>query len=129
MVQLIILRPIVLQHRCYENPDAMEVPLIAMQSGIRLATYYANEMLRLNGGALVSTELRTAHRLLNWWQSQASPVLHLAMIYQCGPSGLRDAKAARATVTILHEHGWIEQVPPNTVVDGKARKEVWRLVP
>lgn len=113
----------------FDNADAMEIPAIAMQSAVTLATYYANEMLRLNGGATVSRELRTAQRLLNWWQGQPNPVLHLATIYQFGPSELREAKAARAAVTVLAESGWVERLPPNTVVDDKPRKEVWRLVP
>lgn len=113
----------------YSDPDAMEIPLIAMQSGVTLAKFYANEMLRLNGGASVSRELRTAKRLLTWWQSQPHPILHLATIYQLGPSELREAKAARAAVAILFESGWIERLSENTTVDGKPRKEVWRLVP
>jgi hypothetical protein len=113
----------------YDNPDAMEIPLVAMQSAVTLARYYANEMLRLSGGAAVSNELRTAQRLLTWWQGQAAAVLHLAAIYQGGPSELREAKAARAAVAILAESGWIERLPPNTLVEGKPRKEVWRLVP
>lgn len=112
----------------FNDADAMEVPSGAMQSGIALAIYYANETLRLNGGATVSRELRTAQRLLNWWQVQPDPVLHLATIYQLGPSELRDANAARAAVLILAESGWIERLLPNTVVDGKPRKESWRLV-
>ena len=113
----------------YDNPDAMEIPLVAMQCAITLATYYANEMLRLNGGAAVSSELRTAQRLLTWWQAELNPLVHLARIYQFGPAELREAKAARAAVAILAENGWIVQLPPNTPVEGKPRKEVWRLVP
>ena len=113
----------------FDDCDAMEIPAIAMQCGVTLATYYANEMLRLNGGASVSRDLRTAQRLLNWWQVQPNPVVHLATIYQFGPSELRDAKAARTAVSVLAESGWIERLPPSTVVDGKPRKEVWRLVP
>lgn len=113
----------------YGDPDAMEVPSMAMQSAVTLAIFFANEMLRLGGGASVSRELRTAQRLLTWWQGQPHPVLHLATIYQFGPSELREAKAARVAVAILAESGWIERLPPNTSVDGKPRKEVWRLVP
>lgn len=113
----------------YHNPDAMEVSLVAMQSGIALATHYAAEMLRLHGGASVSPDLRLAQRLLTWWQEQPSATLHLAMIYQRGPSALRDAKAARKAVEILGEHGWIEPIAPGLVIDGAPRKEAWRLIP
>lgn len=111
----------------YGDPDALEVPLVAMQAGVALATHYANEMLRLQGGASVSPELRSAQRLLTWWQEQQSPALHLATIYQRGPGSLRDAKAAKRAVQILEEHDWVERLAPGTVLDGRPRKEAWRL--
>lgn len=113
----------------YNDPDAMEIPLAAMQCGIRLATHYANEMLRLADGSTIPTELRAAQKLLTWWQSLANPIAHLAMIYQLGPTDVRNAKAARAATDVLEDHGWIERLEPGTVIDGKGRKEVWRLVP
>jgi len=113
----------------FHDPDAMEIPLVAMQSGVALATYYADEALRLNGSATVALELRVAQRLLTWWQAQPNPTLHLAAIYQLGPTELRDAKAARAAAKTLEESGWIKRMPPNTVVEGKARREAWSLVP
>jgi hypothetical protein len=51
------------------------------------------------------------------------------MIYQLGPTDVRNAKAARAATDVLEDHGWIERLEPGTVIDGKGRKEVWRLVP
>lgn len=113
----------------YHDPNAMEVPLIAMQCGIKLANHYACEMLRLVDGASVPYALRSAQRLLTWWQSQPSALLHLSHIYQHGPSNVRSADAARAAIKILYEHGWIERLEPGTVVEGARRKEVWRLIP
>ena len=113
----------------YDNPDAMEVPLIAMQSGVILATHYANEMIRLHGGASVAPELRSAQRLLTWWQTQPFPSLHLAAVYQRGPTAVRDAKTARKSVEILKEHGWVERLPAGTEIEGAPRKEAWRLTP
>jgi len=113
----------------YYDPDAMEVSLVAMQSGVALATHYAHEMLRLHGGASVSPDLRLAERLLNWWREQPSATLHLASIYQRGPAAMRDAKAARKAVETLQEHGWIERIAPGTIVEGAPRKEAWRLLP
>jgi hypothetical protein len=113
----------------YADPDAMIVPLVAMQSGITLSIHYANEMLRLHGGACVSPDLRSAQLLLKWWQEQPTPLLHLATIYQRGPAPMRDARAARQAVQVLEEHGWIAQIAPGTVIDGAPRKEAWRLIP
>lgn len=113
----------------YDDPDAMEVPLTAMQWGIQLAFHYANEMLRLADGASIPPELQSARRLLSWWQSLPDSDLHIAYIYQNGPSNVRNAESARKAVRILVEHGWAEPLLAGTIVDGARRKEVWRLVP
>lgn len=111
----------------YADPLATVVPYWAMTCGIRLAGHYAMEMRRLHGGAVISPELRRAQRLLDWWQRRDTPTLHLAMIYQKGPADLRDAKAARAAVKLLIEHGWVERLEPGTEVDGRPRKDAFRL--
>lgn len=113
----------------YHDPDTMDVSLPAMQCGIQLAYHYANEMLRLADGACVPRDLRSAQKLLSWWQSWESPIVHLATIYQRGPSDLRNAKAARAAAQTLEDHGWLERLSPGIEVEGKPRKEAWRLIP
>ena len=113
----------------YDNPDAMEVPVGAMNCGVALAMHYAAEMLRLHGGAAVSRELRAAEKLLAWWREQPSPLLPLSTIYQYGPNSLRDAKSARRAVEILEEHGQVERLPPGTTIDGAPRREAWTLRP
>jgi len=112
----------------YDDVNAMQVPLWAMQAGIKLAGHYAMEMLRLQGSASVPLQLREAQKLLVWWQRQDDPILHLAKIYQRGPAGLRDAKAAKAAVKVLMEHGWVERLAPGTEVDGAPWRDVFRLV-
>ena len=113
----------------YADPDAMEVSLEAMQAGIALATHYANEMLRLQGGASIAPELRLAQRLLLWWRELPNPTAHLAFIYQRGPAAMRDAKTARKAAETLEEHGWIERLQPGTPLDGTPRRVAWRLIP
>jgi Protein of unknown function (DUF3987) len=113
----------------YDDPNAMEIPLIAMRCGVDLAIHYANEMVRLADGASVPLELRSAQRLLNWWQSRANSSLYLSYIYQKGPSNVRTANTARIATTILFEHGWIERLNPGIIMDGEPRREAWRLIP
>jgi hypothetical protein len=48
----------------YADADAMEVKAEAMAGGIALAQHYGAEMLRLQGGASISPDLRLAARLL-----------------------------------------------------------------
>ena len=113
----------------YHDPDTMEVSALAMQCGIQLAYHYSFEMLRLADGASVPRNLRSAQKLLSWWQTWESPVIHIATIYQRGPSDLRNAKAARIAAETLEDHGWIERLAPGVEVDGRPRKEAWRLLP
>jgi hypothetical protein len=113
----------------YADHDTLEVSAEAVACGIALARHYATEMLRLQGGASISPDLRLAARLLAWWQGRPDPQCHLAAIYQTGPNALRDAVTARRIVTILEENGWVCRLPAGTVVDGAARRDAWELVP
>jgi hypothetical protein len=113
----------------YGNPDAMHVDGPSMACGIDLAKHYAAEMLRLQGGATVSPDLRLAARLAAWWQERSDPRCHLAAIYQTGPGALRDAAMARRIVGILEEHGWVRRLPPGTEVGGATRRDAWELMP
>ena len=111
----------------YANPDAMEVDAAAMACGITLAQHYAAEMLRLQGGASVSSDLRLAARLLAWWQERQDSRCHLASIYQTGPGKVRDAAIARRIVAILEEHGWVRRLEAGTQLDGAPRRDAWEL--
>jgi len=113
----------------YSDPQARTVPHWAMKSGVSLAGHFAMEILRLHGGASIPMPLRHAQKLLEWWQRRDDPILHLAKIYQYGPSDLRTAKIAKAAVKVLVEHGWVEQLEPGVEVEGKARRDVYQLVP
>jgi hypothetical protein len=113
----------------YADPDAMQVDADAMACGITLAQHYAAEMLRLQGGASISLDLRLAARLLEWWEARPDPRCHLAAIYQIGPGALRNAADARRIVGILEENGLVLRLPVGTVVDGAPRRDAWELVP
>jgi hypothetical protein len=113
----------------YANPDAWEVDADAMARGIALAQHYAAEMLRLQGAAAVSPDLRLAEKLLVWWQARPDPRCYLAVIYQRGLNAIGDAAKARRIVAILEEHAWITRLPTNTVLDSAPRKDAWELVP
>lgn len=113
----------------YGNPDAMEVDREAVACGITLAQHYAAEMLRLQGGALVSPDLRLAARLVAWWQGRPDPRCYLAAIYQRGLNAISDAATARRIVGVLEEHGWVRRLDPGIVLDGAPRRDAWVLVP
>ena len=113
----------------YGNPDAMEVPAEGMACGIALAQHHAAELLRLQGAATISPDLRLAAVLLKWWQERGDPRCHLAAIYQRGPNALREAATARRIVAILQAHGWVKRLDAGAEVDGFQRKDVWELLP
>lgn len=113
----------------FADPEALAITAETMECGIALARHYASEMQRVQGGAAVSPDLRLAARLLAWWQERQDARCHLAVIYQSGPNPLRDAATARRVVAILEEHGWVERLSPGAELDGRPRREAWRLVP
>lgn len=113
----------------YADPETMHVTGRQMALGIELAEHYAAELARLGEAASVAPHLQLAQRLLTWWQARPDPRCHLVAIYQHGPYALRDAEAAKKTVTVLEESGWIVRLPAETMLDGKARRDAWALVP
>ena len=113
----------------YGDPDAMEVSAELMACGIVLAQHYGAELLRLQGAAAVTPDLRLAARLLAWWQARPDPRCHLSAIYQRGLNALGDAATARRIVAILEDHGWILPLPVGTEIDGAPRRDAWTLAP
>lgn len=113
----------------YNDFDTNEVHADAMQSGIDLATHYANEMMRLQAHANVPTQLLMAQLLLEWWKEIGQPKLYLAKIYQYGPRKLRNKAAALKAIDALEKHGWCRKVPNGAILDNKHRRDVWELVP
>ncbi len=49
-------------------------------------------------------------------------------LYQRGPEAIRDAAAARHTVTILEDHGWLVRIPQGAEIAGTRRREAWRII-
>lgn len=113
----------------YANSDTREISLEMMEHAIALATYYGTEALRISDGASVSPDLRLAQQLLDWWYQQSDKRQHLSTIYQKGPGrSIREASTARRITLILEDHGYIQKLDPGTQLDGKPRKEAWRLL-
>jgi hypothetical protein len=97
-----------------------------MTAGIELAQHYASEALRLFGVSRVSRQIRDAQRLLRWLaNSWPGTVISLPDIYQRGPNFLREAAPARKSVEVLV---YLDPDPKGAVIDGKYRREVWRIV-
>jgi hypothetical protein len=113
----------------YADPDAIEIDAGSMAHGIAPTRFYAAEMIRLSDGARVVPDLKLARQLADWWKARSDNKCHLLEVYQYGPNPLREAATAKRIMGILEEHGWVERLPPGTVLDGKPRRDSWELVP
>lgn len=98
-------------------------------AGAELAGWYAGEQLRIGEAVAPDPEFDAAQELLDWWQAQPDPRLHLTALYKSGPNRLRKAEDAKRAVAILEGHSWIQRLPAGTVLDGSPRREAWELVP
>lgn len=100
-----------------------------LAEAIKLAQYYADEALRLTDAAATDPMMRKADTLRRWLQGRATDVIGLQTIYQSGqPKSIRTAKAARDTMQVLADHGWVRGIPYGAEIDGKRHKDAWRIV-
>jgi hypothetical protein len=107
---------------------AGEVAAAEMNSGIELAQHYVAEALRLVAASRVSAELQLAQRLINWLRGQwKEPAVSLPDIYQRGPNAIRDKARAAKLVGILEDHGFLVRIEGGAHIEGKWRREAWRL--
>lgn len=112
-----------------DNPIAPSIDTSALQRAITIAEYFASEALRLFDARMASPAIRLAEALLTWLQDKwPEPFIGLKVIYQFGPSLIRDAEVARKAVAILEEHGWLERAPKGTKVADAVVKEAWLVI-
>jgi hypothetical protein len=108
------------------DPDAGEVPAEAMDSGTVLARHYASEAIRLFQCSVADPHLQMAQRTLAWLRERG-PLFCLPDLYRLGPPAIRDKATATRIVGVLADHGYVERVTGGAKIDGKHRREVWRL--
>ena len=113
------------------NIEVGEVSSADMAAGIELTQHYAAEALRLFAASRVSAELHLADRTLKWLRAHwtGKPAVSLPDLYQFGPNGIRDKAKASQVVRVLQDHGHLVRVEGGAEIDGKWRRDAWRLVP
>lgn len=101
----------------------------SMGWGIELARFYLLEAQRLAGTASLSPPIRDAEALRQWMLSSSwgKPWLILRDAMRLGPNNLREGPKLKAAIQMLAEYGWLTPFPIGTVIDGKARREAWRI--
>lgn len=114
----------------WQDMGATEVSGQVMQCGITLANFYLSEANRLAGAALVSDAVAKAEALRTWMLSPSwgKPWLTVTDAMQRGPNRLREREAVTKAIAMLVEAGWLEILPAATVLDGKVRKQSWKII-
>jgi hypothetical protein len=111
-----------------EDLNATEISEKMIDNGCKLATFYAEEALRLFSVGQTSPELMKAQRLLDWLLSRSGDLISLPDIYQFGPNCINDAEKARQMVTYLEKNGWLERISEGADIRGQHRRDVWRII-
>ena len=56
-------------------------------------------------------------------------IVHLSEVYRLGPPSVRTAEVAAAVMGDLEDHGYVVRLEHPAEVDGRNRKNVWRIRP
>ena len=113
----------------FEDPDAHQIDANVLLRGITLSGHYAEAALRLHGQSRLNVDLMDAELLLQWARHRADRgLISLPDIVQTGPNRIRETATARRLVGILEQHRRLERVPGTVKVNGKERREVWRVL-
>lgn len=112
----------------FDDLHAPHVSRERMAGGIDLAQFYLSEAQRLADAAIVPPEIQQAEMLRLWLEERWSePLVSIRVIVRNGPSSLRDAKKAKAAVTILEQNDWLMKLDESAVVDSTKSRHVWRV--
>ncbi len=112
-----------------DNPNAKEISAATFKRAETIASYYADEALRLFEHGASSVEINQAEKVLKWLHERwGKPVVGLAHIYQLGPNSVRNVAAAREAMAILGQHYLVVRLDGGAKIDGKRYKDAWEIV-
>ncbi len=101
-----------------------------LDRGIKLATYYAEEALRISELELLNPDIILAEKLFEWLKkSWPLEIIGLPEIYQGGPNKIRSKDVAERIVAVLTNHKWLIPLTDGCKVNGVFRKKAWKLHP
>lgn len=90
-----------------QSVGTLEISLAAMENAIRLMTWYMREALRIQGQAIIDTDLRIAAKVLNW--AKRRKTFSLRDLIRQGPADARLKKVAERCLEILKDHGHLAE--------------------
>ena len=106
-----------------------EVDGVNMENGITLANYYAAEAGRMCEEGSVDKQILLAERLVNWLhQNWEKDCISLPDVYQRGLNAVNSKAKALPLIALLEDHGWLVRIKEGQVVEGKFRRDVWRII-
>ncbi len=109
----------------FDNPQVRAIDKKHMVAGIELARYYTGEALRLFHAGTCKPEILQAEKLLQWLKEKE--YIYLGAVYQYGPNSIREASVAKPLMKLLEEHGWVTRLEEPMEIDGKVRRQAWRV--
>lgn len=112
-----------------ESSAAQEIDAGTLGRAAELALWHLNEAARLAGTAELSPEVRDAEALLGWCHETGRTRLYSTDALQRGPARIRERETFTQAMGELERAGWAESVEGGAILDGKQRRNVWRIVP
>lgn len=110
-----------------DDPGAQRIEADAIGRAGELALWHLHEALRLAGTTDLSPEIRDAEAVLTWCHEKGLTMLHSRAALNGGR--VRDRERFLLAMDILEGAGWAQRQEGGAVVDGKHRRNVWRIVP
>jgi hypothetical protein len=111
-----------------EDPDAATISAPTIDRAAELALWHLGEAARLAGTAELPTDVRDAEALLNWCHATGRDCLYSTVALNKGPSRIRERSRFMRAIGELEDAGWAEPVDGGMELDGKHRRNVWRVV-
>lgn len=101
-----------------------------IKMGIKIASYYAEEALRLFNNGVIDPDTALAERLLNWLHNQwdGGEYISLPDIYQRGLDAISTKSVASKIVSILENHGWLKKQKEPMLIKGAMRRVVFKII-
>ena len=109
-----------------EEPDAMEIGLQAIQSGIEITDFYLQEAVRIAEGSRIAPGLMRAKKLYDWMLAHHSgQFIKKRDIARNGPKPVRPKPEMETALRTLIDHGYVEvsnAQPPEyrVILEGEA---------
>ena len=115
-----------------EGTDASVIEAGTIERAAELTLWHLNEAARLAGTAELSPEVRDAEALLEWCHATGrtgQKMLHSGAALRLGPARVREAETFRHAMVELERAGWANKIEGGAELDGRHRRNVWRIVP